>query len=280
MGQLLSLLYPKSKLKQTLPLVTSSIILTEKPTQQNLIAVGIFSVVHRLSDTLVRKLPRTHDAFTLPGNIQAITNEATIYALLGENPRIVRCLSIGETLDHVDLEFYPHGTLMSYIQTHKESISDASRIRWARQIIEAMVLVHEKGIVHSDLALRQFFLDSDLNVRLGDFGASGYPGQEALGMEGASHCLPRNPDEPNTFVSDLFALGSTLYELGVGDSPYCGLKDDQIENLYAQEDFPLVDGIFCGSIIMGCWRCDFPSAKHVLLGFEELFWRDLILSNI
>ncbi|ELR09573.1 hypothetical protein VC83_05528 [Pseudogymnoascus destructans] len=129
---------------------------------------------------------------------------------------------------------------MNYIQTHKESISDASRIRWARQIIEAVALVHEKGIVHADLALRQFFLDSDLNARLGDFGASGYPGQEALGMEGASHCLPRNPDEPNTFVSDLFALGSTLYELGVGDIPYRGLNDDLIENLYAKGDFPFV----------------------------------------
>jgi serine/threonine protein kinase len=240
-------------------------------TQQNLIAVGIFSVVHHVSDTLVRKLPRTDDAFTLAGNLQAISNEATIYALLGENPLIVRCLSIGETLDHVDLEFYPHGTLMNYIQMYKESISDASRIRWARQIIEAVALVHEKGIVHADLALRQFFLDSDFNARLGDFGASGYPGQEALGMEGASHCLPRNPDEPNTFVSDLFALGSTLYELWVGESPYRGLNDDLIENLYAKGDFPLVDGVFCGSIIMGCWRCEFSSAKHVLLGFEELF---------
>ena len=92
---------------------------------------------------------------------------------------------------------------MSHIQKYKESTTDASRIRWACQIIEAVVLAHEKGIVHSDLALRQFFLDSDLNARLGDFGASGYPGQEALGMEGASHCLPRDPDEPNTFMSRL-----------------------------------------------------------------------------
>jgi len=253
-----------------LPLVTSSTVL-QRPTQQNLIAVGIFSVVYRLSDTLVRKLPRADDAFTLPGNLQAIRNAATIYALLGENPRIARCLSIGETMDHVDLEFYPHGSLMSYLQTHKESISDASRIRWARQIIEAVVLVHEKGIVHSDLALRQFFLDSDLNARLGDFGASGYPGQEALGMEGASHCLPRNSDEPNTFVPDLFALGSTLYELGVGEAPYRGLEDGLIETLYAQEIFPPVDDVFCGCIIMGCWRGEFLSTKHVLLKFKELF---------
>lgn len=243
----------------------------QKPTQQKLIAVGIFTMVYRLSDTLVRKLPRADDAFSYPGNLQAVSNEASIYALLGESPRIARCLSIGKTLDYVDLEFYPHGTLMSYIQTYKESISDDLRVRWARQIIEAVVLAHEKAVIHSDLALRQFFVDSGLNARLADFGASGFPGQEALGMENTSHCLPRDGDKPNTFESDLFALGSTLYELAVGEAPYCGLEDALIETLYTQEDFPLVDDVFCGCIIIGCWRREFPSAKHVLSQFEESF---------
>jgi hypothetical protein len=105
----------------------------------------------------------------------------------------------------------------------------------------------------------------------GDFGASGYTGQEALGMEGASHCLPRNSDEPNTFVSDLFALVSTLYEPGVGEAPYRGLKDGLIETLYAEEIFPSVEDVFCACIILGCWRCEFLSTKHVLLKFNELF---------
>ncbi|KFY20227.1 hypothetical protein V491_03889 [Pseudogymnoascus sp. VKM F-3775] len=265
-------LYPKTKTKQPLPVVTSSTIFTNiNPNQQNLIAVSIFSVVHHVGATFVRKLPRTDDAFSLPMNIQAMNNEATIYTLLGENPRIVRCLSMGKTLDYVDLEYYPQGALMNYILTSKEIISDASRILWARQIIEAVALIHEKGIIHSDLALRQFFLDSDLNARLGDFGASGYPGQEALGMECASHFLPRNPDEPNTVASDLFTLGSTLYELGFGEAPYRGLNDDVIESLYVEGEFPSVDGVFWGSVVLGCWRCELSSAKDVLIRFEGLF---------
>ncbi|RFU33672.1 hypothetical protein B7463_g2672, partial [Scytalidium lignicola] len=245
--------------------VTSSTII-QKPTQQNLIACGIFRVVHRLSDTWVRKSPGVDDDFR---NLQAIHSEATIYALLGEHCRIARCLSIGKTLDFVDLEFYPHGTLMSYIQTHKESISDTSRVRWALQIIEAVVFAHTKGIIHSDLALRQFFLDSDLNACLADFGASGYPGQEALGMEGASHFLPRDYDQPNTILSDLFALGSTPYELGAGKPPYQGCEDDVIENRFSKKDFPTVNGVLCGSIIMGCWSCIMESPK-VLGNLEEL----------
>lgn len=258
---------PETNTEQGSPLISSSSILTTigSPTQQNLIAVGIFSVVHRLTATLVRKLPRTDDAFTLGGNIQAIRNEASIYALLGEHPRIVRCLSLG-CLEHVDLEFYPHGTLLDYIQRHPA----VPRLRWARQIIEAVVLIHSKGIIHSDLALRQFFLDEELNARLGDFGASGYPGQEALGMEGVRHCLPRDPEEENSVASDLFALGSTLYELVVGEEPYRGLGDGVVEGLYRRGEFPSVEGIVFKDVIMGCWRGELGSAEEVCVRVEQL----------
>ncbi|KAI9874616.1 MAG: hypothetical protein M1830_009552 [Pleopsidium flavum] len=208
------------------------------PNQQNLISVGIFSFVYLLSDTLIRKVPRRDDADSISNNVQAIHNEATIYTLLGDDPHIAKCLSRGRNEDSIDLEYYPNGDLQSYVGRSKTALKDAFRIRLAGQIIEAVVRIHEKGVVHSDLALRQFLLDTDLNARLSDFGASGYPGQSALGMEGASHYLPRNADLPNTVESDLFALGSTLYELMAGEAPYYGLSDETIEVLFTEGHFP------------------------------------------
>jgi hypothetical protein len=41
-----------------------------------LVVVGIFSVVYLLGDRMVSKLPRTDDAFSLPGNLEAIHKEA------------------------------------------------------------------------------------------------------------------------------------------------------------------------------------------------------------
>ncbi|KOS48213.1 hypothetical protein ACN38_g802 [Penicillium nordicum] len=47
----------------------------------------------------------------------------------------------------------------------------------------------------------------------------------ALGYEEESHCLPRDYELPNTETSDIFALGSTLYELVTGKAPYSELNE-------------------------------------------------------
>lgn len=77
------------------------------------------------------------------------------------------------------------------------------------------------GVRHSDLRLDQWLLDNDMDARLSDFNGSGYNARAALGLEGSkalghkesSYYLPRDPTTDNRNESDLFALGSVLYEL-------------------------------------------------------------------
>ena len=231
-------------------------------TRENRIAAGIFSFVHRISPNCVRKVPRDHE----PESIQAVSHEATIYTLLGHDGRIARWLSVGPNMGYIDIEWAVNGTLEDYIQVHE--IRDPFRLRLARQIIEAVQYIHDHGIIHSDLCLRQFLVYEDCNARLSDFAASGFPGHEALGMENARHYTPRDPDSPNTFESDLFALGSTLYELMAGKPPYGDKCDAEIESLYLQGKFPCTDDILCSEVILGCWRKRFHSALDVLAAYN------------
>lgn len=73
---------------------------------------------------------------------------------------------------------------------------------------------------------------------------------------------------PSTVRSDLFALGSTLYEVITGNPPYKGKPDDDIAQLYSNGAFPNVTGILCEHIIMGCWQGRFMSAAEVLESFR------------
>lgn len=129
-------------------------------------------------------------------------------------------------------------------------------------------------MIHSDLALRQFLLDDDLNVRLGDFITSQSPGHPAGGLRKPSHRLSRDSEEPITVASDQFALGSTLYELIAGKAPYSELFPDEsvmhsdfaawlelrrevrlkIEALYLQQAYADVSCVFDGDITKGCWK--------------------------
>jgi serine/threonine protein kinase len=79
-----------------------------------------------------------------------VLREATIYNLLGDHPRIAQCLSPSNT-DYVDVKYYPNGDLVAYLRKNKNSITSDLRLKWFRQIIEAVNKIHEHGVIHSDL---------------------------------------------------------------------------------------------------------------------------------
>ena len=223
--------------------------------------------------------------------MQPIIREATIYSIMDNHPRIAECTSRGRT-DLVDIKYYANGDLSEFC--HRNEVSAELQSKWFKQIIEAVVVIHRYGVIHFDLALRQFFVDDELNIRLGDFNSSQYPEHPALGYEKATHCLPRDYEQPNTVLSDLFALGSTLFELVTGKVPYSGLypvspkeiaqssdqirervqqryaADIEVEKRFTNLEFPDVSHIFRGDIILGCWSGRFSSAEEVLRSYTTV----------
>lgn len=78
--------------------------------------------------------------------------------------------------------------------------------RLVRQILEALVYIHSRNIIHRDLKPGNLFIDSDGNVRLGDFGLA------------TTHRGQGNDDEP-----DLDKELDTLQEFyGIGDDDVSG----------------------------------------------------------
>ncbi|KAI3295991.1 hypothetical protein DTO002I6_3674 [Penicillium roqueforti] len=250
---------------------------SERRDNHKLLTIGIFAEVYLLDDHIIRKIPRSQSE----EDLQPILREALIYNILGAHPRIAEWLSRGIS-DYIELTYYSHGDLVEYLD--RNPITPELRSKWYQQILEAIVFIHSRGVIHSDLALRQFFIDENFDLRLGDFNSSQCPGHAALGYEKASHCLPRDYELPNTEASDIFALGSTLYELVTGKAPYSELYgpktddpdiikarlrrqdviDYDIESRYKNGIFPDVSDVFGGKIILGCWRGEISTAQGAL----------------
>lgn len=144
-------------------------------------------------------------------------------------------------------------------------MNDGFRYGVARQAIEAVAFIHQKDIIHSDLSARQFLVDEKENIRLSDFGGSSLHGSDAMVIEGATHYMPRG-GEPNSVRSDIFALGSTLYEILVGRMPYEEKEDDEIRRLYSESVFPLDNIAHEGwrEAVRKCWMGECKSAEDVL----------------
>lgn len=232
----------------------------EQPFQQHIIGVGQFTVAHKLNNKIVRKVPSDKSYVY---NTRAVEIEGRIYTHLGKHERIARCISWDD--DFVDLRYESNGDLESFLKSNR--LTSHAKYRIARQAIEAVVFIHEKDVIHSDLSARQFLVGKRCNVGLSDFGGSSLQGSEAIVMENSTHFLPRDEESPNTIQSDLFAPRSTMYEIILGKKPYEGMEEEEVQRLFSDKVFPTLGGIRnqqWKTIIQKCWMCEYGRASDIL----------------
>lgn len=205
-------------------------------------------------------------------NILDIANEARIYRHVGPHERLVRIL--GHSRDGLILEYMKNGDLKTYLRA-QTPIPMSLKLNWAYQIAQAVSLLHNNGIIHCDVNPRNFLLDATLNIKIIDFSGSSLDKSQAASSENTRFYLPRHWRDPPTLATDLFALGSTLYEVFQGSSPYEEISSDRVEENFSRKEFPDVSSIPCGKIIKRCWLSEVDSAEHV-----QAFIRDEIRSKL
>ncbi|KAK3897707.1 hypothetical protein C8A05DRAFT_47764 [Staphylotrichum tortipilum] len=212
--------------------------------------------------------------------------ERQILERLGQHPRIVRYLGLQG--DGILLGEASHGNLQAYIDEHHASIPVDQRLLWCHQLAEAIVFIHSRGVLHSDLRPGNILVHETApgarDLLLADFGGSVC---EELGLDGKS--LPDGPFYSPVFnwhssvLLDLFGMGSIFYTIHTGRWPYKltpgGFEkvDDRLEwennvvypNLQ-QDKFPDdVAGLPAGDVILACWKRGFTTAEDVLMALDK-----------
>ncbi|KAK7419438.1 hypothetical protein QQZ08_010856 [Neonectria magnoliae] len=180
-----------------------------------------------------------------------------------------------------------HGDLQDYLIAHPD-IPVAQRLAWCRQITEAIEFIHGHGVIHSDLRPGNILIHESapggsLDLQLCDFGGAVC---EELGVDGQS--LPDGPfyspvfkNKMNT-LSDIFSLGSVMYTIITGRWPYrdtaerfeniddrLAWEEDFVYPRFQREEFPDVDGLALGKVILGCWKREFGTVQDVLRAIDE-----------
>lgn len=67
------------------------------------------------------------------------------------------------------LEYAEGGTMFRYLDDNHELPTEIIR-KFIFQTCESLIYLHERGIVHRDIKPENLLLDTDLNVKLADFG--------------------------------------------------------------------------------------------------------------
>lgn len=231
---------------------------SSRDVQGQLISGGITGIVELLDDGTALKAP--YPGCEIENNIVDIAKEVSIYRRIGPHKRLVQML--GHSREGLVLEYMKNCDLKTYIRAH-DSILTSLKLKWAYQVAEAVDLMHRNGITHCDIKPRNFLLDTTLDIKIIDFSGSSLDGSKPASGEGTRFFLPRHWRNQPTVATDLFALGSTLYEIFQDTSPYEEIPSSEVERLFTQKNFPDISGILCGQIIKQCWLSQVDSAADV-----------------
>jgi len=190
---------------------------------------GMASVFLAVQESLEREVALKVMSPVLAANAEFASRfvvEGKITAKL-QHPNLVTIYDIGSHAGvyYLAAEYIPAGTLKERIS--EGGLSVAHILDIATDIAQGLDFAHQKGFVHRDVKPGNVLFRSDGRVVLADFGiAKAMDGSNSSTVAGASIGTPdyMSPEqargEPVDGRSDLYSLGTVLYEMLVGTPPY------------------------------------------------------------
>ncbi|KAK2623873.1 hypothetical protein QTJ16_006507 [Diplocarpon rosae] len=202
-------------------------------------------------------------------NENEIAIERRIYERFGEHGGHEGLLRYhGPYESGIRLDFACNGNLRSFLKKSGKEIDFALQLRWAKQIADALRFVQATNVVHGDVTCSNILLDGLYNIKLSDFAGSSLDGTPLLVAATASHHCPGPPD---SIQGDIFALGSTLYEIVTGNVPYHELSEEEVEARYSKGEFPKTKSLGpIGDVITGCWQGRYSSYDNIIVDIEGM----------
>ncbi|KAH8108768.1 Pkinase-domain-containing protein [Phellopilus nigrolimitatus] len=164
------------------------------------------------------------------------------------HPNIVRfseCFEDDENV-YMTLELCESGSLMDMLRRRRRFTEPEARF-YLIQLIGACHYMHTNQVIHRDLKLGNLFLDSEMNIKVGDFGLAALienPGERKKTICGTPNYIAPEVlfDTANghSFEVDTWSIGVILYTLVIGRPPF---QTKEVKTIYKrirdnEYDFP------------------------------------------
>ncbi|OXB80357.1 UNVERIFIED_CONTAM: hypothetical protein H355_012790 [Colinus virginianus] len=145
------------------------------------------------------------------------------------HPKLVRLYGVCSKLHPIYLvmEYMPNGSLLSYLQSHGKELQPLQLLEICYDVCDAMAFLESCQLVHRDLGARNCLVDSNLTVKLSDFGMTRHV-LDDLYVSSLGTKFPVKWSAPEVFLytkfsskSDVWAFGILMWEVfTLGKQPY------------------------------------------------------------
>jgi serine/threonine protein kinase len=195
----------------------------------------VYSAIETPGDIPLAIKCTSKSRFTNPKVKQKLINEIEVHRGL-RHPHIVefRHVCQDENYVYLLLEYCAGGTLFEFLRG-SGNFDECLTARFTRQILEALVYLHQRGIVHRDLKLQNLLLTEDNVVKLGDFGLSLNLNADGGSLSPCGTPAYLSPEvvsgvESHTPAIDIWALGVCVFAMLTGQQPFKSNKRDETYN--------------------------------------------------
>ncbi|NWI16796.1 BMX kinase, partial [Crypturellus soui] len=145
------------------------------------------------------------------------------------HPKLVRLYGVCSKSYPIYLvtEYMPNGCLLSYLRSHGKELQPLQLLEICYDICDAMAFLESCQFIHRDLAARNCLVDSNLTVKVSDFGMTRYV-LDDLYISSLGTKFPVKWSAPEVFhytkyssKSDVWAFGILMWEVfTLGKQPY------------------------------------------------------------
>lgn len=194
---------------------------------------------------------------------------------------VLKCFGPDPNFDAgIVLEYAEKGSLWDYLHEHEgQQIDGEMLVKWARQAAQGLAYINKCGVLHRDIHVTNMFLDNDMNVKIGDFGAASVDGKYGLMSYRVNHQLWFREDQKwkkkAGVQSEVFALGSALWHMVTGKELYRDLymfEEEELKRKMQEKELPETGDLpVLGDVIEGCWRGKYSSMDEVVADIDRLY---------
>jgi serine/threonine protein kinase/tetratricopeptide (TPR) repeat protein len=161
-----------------------------------------------------------------PGMVERFKKEINLASQI-THENVCRIYDLGEIdeIKYISMQFIDGENLKDFIQTSKR-LSIESTIDISRQVCQALIAAHKKGVIHRDLKPKNIMLDKKGTAFVMDFGIAKSIDSEDTIKPGAIVGTPyyMSPEqaigEQIDHRADIYSLGAIMYEMLTGKPPF------------------------------------------------------------
>ncbi|PGH27205.1 hypothetical protein AJ80_01162 [Polytolypa hystricis UAMH7299] len=216
-----------------------------------LVSCGVSGVVFKASESVVLKATCGTDE-----SRQHLAVERANYERLGSHPYITKFLFTHKGMIVLERLQYPLRKRLWDLRDAGERPRDQDVLRWASQV--------------SITPLYPLAWHWNGDVKLSDFAGSSLDGSAPGVVPGPHSEQPDFPATQPSMKSEIFAIGSTLYEIQTTRHPYHDKPEEEVERLFRQGVFPGTVLLILGSVITRCWNLEYEDVGKILSDIQRI----------